>query len=87
MPGAPPRVTSPLLYLPYCTAASVTAALGLQRVAELTGDPRGGQVDADRLERAVAAATSKIRTAVLMHYSTDLDGRERPPGGARRRRD
>lgn len=61
--------------VPYCTAAAVILSLGQPRVAELTGDRNGGTVDQGRLERAVVAATSRIRTAVLMHHTTDLDGR------------
>lgn len=53
----------------------MTAALGLRRVAELTGDGQGADVDADRVEWAVKAATARIRAAVLMHHTTDLDGR------------
>ncbi len=73
--GCSARAPSFRRSVPYCTPDDVITSLGAPRVAELTGDRNGGTVDQGRLERAVVAATARIRTAVLMHHTTDLDGR------------
>lgn len=57
---------------PYCTQADVEAVIGRAALVSAAGDPDADTVDAAKVERAIAAAGSRIDAALRARYTLPL---------------